>query len=383
MNHRKQRASLLVAGLWLLLAAVCVEGQTVTTTVNAGDTPRAAATSAQSPPRVSSGTAMNHTVGGSHGSVATGDFSGYGKLPLSFEPNQGQTDERVKFLSHGRGYGLFLTGNEAVLTLHRVEGRKQQAKTDSRFRGNDDPRTTDPGRRIADDGPRPPDSILRMRLVHANQNASVTGLEELPGKANYFLGNDPEKWRTNVPTYAHVRYQNIYPGIDLVYYGNQGGQLEYDFVVAPGADPSSILLAVDVAGQVGSRLKAVGSKPSRIDSNGDLVLKSGVEDIRFRKPARVSRSESEVGGHESEVLATANLKFGIVVQSSIGNRPSSIVATAGSFLTPRTASASRWVLTTTPGRWLSTPCWLIPPTWAAAALTKATASLWIPPATPT
>jgi hypothetical protein len=85
-----------------------------------------------------------------------------------------------------------------------------------------------------------------MKRVGVNPRAAVTGAEELPGKANYFIGNDPKKWRTNVPTYAQVKYQNVYPGIDLVYYGNQGGQLEDDFVVAPGADPSAIKLDIEV-----------------------------------------------------------------------------------------------------------------------------------------
>src|SRR5258708_10348086 len=84
---------------------------------------------------------------------------------------------------------------------------------------------------------------VRMSLVAANQMAKVTGVDELPGKSNYFIGNDPAKWRTNVPTYAKVKYQDVYPGIDLVYYGNQQ-QLEYDFVVAPGADPKAISLRV-------------------------------------------------------------------------------------------------------------------------------------------
>jgi hypothetical protein len=84
-----------------------------------------------------------------------------------------------------------------------------------------------------------------MRLVGADANPAVMGADVLPGKVNYFIGNDPKKWRTNVPTYAKVKYQGVYPGIDLVYYGNQGGQLEYDFVVAPGADPS--VIALDVA----------------------------------------------------------------------------------------------------------------------------------------
>ena len=165
----------------------------------------------------------------------------YAKLPLSFEANQGQTDQSVKFLSHGRGYGLFLTGDEAVLTL-KSPSSVDRAPLLLRSEISDVLPPT------PNSEPRAPDAVLRMKLVGANANAAVTGGDELPGKVNYFIGNDPKKWRTNVPTYAQVRCRNVYPGIDLVYYGNQGGQLEYDFVVAPGADPSSILLAVDAGG---------------------------------------------------------------------------------------------------------------------------------------
>jgi hypothetical protein len=78
-----------------------------------------------------------------------------------------------------------------------------------------------------------------MKLVKANPAAKVTGADELLGKSNYFIGNDPKKWRTNLTNYAKVKYEGIYSGVDLVYYGNQR-QLEYDFVVAPGADPHRI-----------------------------------------------------------------------------------------------------------------------------------------------
>ena len=104
--------------------------------------------------------------------------------------------------------------------------------------------------------------MLRMKLVGADPHVEVTGLDELPGKSNYFIGNDPSKWRTNLPTYAKVKYQHVYPGIDLVYYGNQR-HLEYDFVVAPGADPGAIRLAFQ------------GEETLRIDGQGDLVLGAG------------------------------------------------------------------------------------------------------------
>jgi hypothetical protein len=115
-----------------------------------------------------------------------------------------------------------------------------------------------------------------MRLAGANQNAKATGLDELPGKSNYFIGNDPAKWRTNVPTYANVRYQNVYRGIDLVYYGNPS-QLEYDFLVAPGADPKAISLNVaSISGLDRSKLQ--------IDPGGDLVIKAGEDEVRLHKP---------------------------------------------------------------------------------------------------
>src|SRR5258706_9822917 len=114
-------------------------------------------------------------------------------------------------------------------------------------------------------------AALRMGLVGAARKPVVSGLEELLGKTNYFIGNDPAKWRTNVPTYAKVHYQNVYPGIDLLYYGSQR-QLEHDFVVAPGADPKKIVL--------GFR----GVDKLEIDTQGDLVLQPAQGDIRQNKP---------------------------------------------------------------------------------------------------
>src|SRR5947209_4440654 len=135
----------------------------------------------------------------------------YQDLPLRFEANQGQTDGQVRFLSNGSGYSFFLTQSGAVLTFAR----------DAKSQG----------------------TVLRMELAGANQNARIHGVDQLPGNSNYFFGNDAQQWRTGVPTYAKVGYDDVYPGIDLVYYGNQR-QLEYDFVIAAGADPEQIRLAV-------------------------------------------------------------------------------------------------------------------------------------------
>ena len=110
-----------------------------------------------------------------------------------------------------------------------------------------------------------------MQLVAANPAAKVTGEEELPGKVNYFIGNDPSKWCTDVGTYAKVRYEQVYPGVDLVYYGNQR-QLEYDFVVRPGADPARI------------RLRIAGAQKMYVDGRGQLVVKTPAGAVRWNKP---------------------------------------------------------------------------------------------------
>jgi len=175
----------------------------------------------------------------------------YGKLPLQFEANRGQVHKDVRFLARGQGYALYLTAGEAVLVLSKPN---VDAKRDARS-------TQAQGKSVA----------LRMSLVGAAHKPQVSGLDQLPGKANYFVGKDRSKWRTNVPTYAKVHYQNVYPGIDLVYYGNQR-QLEYDFVVAPGADPKRIVL--------GFR----GADKFEIDAEGDLVLHASGGDVRQHKP---------------------------------------------------------------------------------------------------
>ncbi len=160
----------------------------------------------------------------------------YGKLPLYFEANRGQSDRRVHFLARGNGYRLFLTNNEAVLALSRIEDRGSKiAASDSWAAGR--------GSRSSILHPRS-SSVLRLKLLDANPRPGVTGQAMLPGKVNYLHGNDPRRWQTNVPTYAKVHYRHVYPGIDLVFYGRQR-QLEYDFEVAPGADPRRIALRFD------------------------------------------------------------------------------------------------------------------------------------------
>lgn len=200
----------------------------------------------------------------------------YARLPLSFEPSQEQTSGGGKFWSRGAGYHLFLTATEAVLTLN--QGQRKEATEPTSEATKSLHSSAAPRARAA--------SLVRMKLVNANPLAQATGRVELPGKSNYFIGNNPAKWRTNVPNYAKVEYGEVWPGVDLVYYGNQR-QLEYDFIVAPGADPRQI------------RLSFEGMEKLEIKAQGDLALSVAGGEVNFQKPfiyQEVNGARQEVTG---------------------------------------------------------------------------------------
>jgi protocatechuate 3,4-dioxygenase beta subunit len=167
----------------------------------------------------------------------------YGQLPLSFEANQGQAGAQVDFLSRGNGYALFLSPGQAILSLDRSTGSDGIAARD----------------------------VVTMQLIGANPAAQAAGLDQQPGITNYFIGNDPRQWRTDIPNYGRVEYRDVYPGINEIYYDNQR-QLEYDFQVAPGADPGTI------------RISFTGAQGISIDSQGDLDLHTVGGDVVERAP---------------------------------------------------------------------------------------------------
>jgi len=187
---------------------------------------------------------------------------------MFFEPNQGQTARQVKFLAHGSGYGLFLTGDEGVLAL-------QPSATGAHF--------------SVPSSQSPTGSVIRMRLEGANPSARIFGAEPLPGKSAYFIGSDPAKWRRDIPQFGRVEYASVYPGIDLVYYGSQG-QLEYDFRIAPAADPSQIALSF-----TGASARIVSGDSGE---SGDLILATSDGDVRFHAP-RIYQPAAPDSGNES------------------------------------------------------------------------------------
>jgi hypothetical protein len=178
-------------------------------------------------------------------------LSAFGKLPINFEPNQGQADGRVKFLAHGAGYGLYLAPKAALLSFpKRAKGAHGEA-------------------------------AIEMQLAGANENSHLFGTDRQSAYSNYFIGNDPTRWLHKIPQFGRVRYHDIYPGIDLAFYGKQG-RLEYDFDVNSGADPRNI------------ELDFKGANNVTIAANGDLVLSLDGRELRFESPHVYQNSERGV-----------------------------------------------------------------------------------------
>ncbi len=222
------------------------------------------------------------------------------KLPLRFEKNEGQTSDEVKFLSRGRGYSMFFTPTEAVTVLNRVSNPPE------RFF---DPTLSEKSLDIET-------SVIRMQVVGANKNSRITGQGKLPGTSNYFKGSDPSQWRQGVENFQKVHYEEVYPGIDLVYYGNQK-KLEYDFVVKPGADPGNI------------ELNFKGNDSLSIDAKGNLVLETGTRKMVQRAPVIYQtidgQKESVEGRYEIKdnhnvafKLAQYNPDHNLVIDPEVG-----------------------------------------------------------------
>ncbi|HKQ51813.1 MAG TPA: SBBP repeat-containing protein, partial [Pyrinomonadaceae bacterium] len=200
----------------------------------------------------------------------------YGKLGVRFEENRGQSDERVRFISRGGGATVFLANDEAtfVLSAREALARRERPKTHT----------------------------VHMKFEGANPAAEVSGERELEGKFNHFRSSDPSKWQTKVKTYGAVRYRGIYDGVDLVYYGNAQGRMEYDFEVAPGADANQISLKIE------------GAKAVEVDAAGDLVISTPVGPLKQHKPSVYQ----EVGGERCAVEGRYAVEAGGRVRFNLG-----------------------------------------------------------------
>jgi hypothetical protein len=194
------------------------------------------------------------------------------RQPLRFERNDGQTDPQVSFLSRGHGYALFLTPAEVVLSLR---GSTDVPPDGTLWRGH---RTR--GRSAERER-----AVLHIAFVGSGKEPEVVGLDELPGRSHYFVGRDPQRWRIGVPHYGRVVYRDLWEGVDLSVYGTDGGQLESDFTVFPGADPNIIGLRFE------------GARKVRLDEGGNLVVETGAGDVIQHRPLVYQR----VGGERTGV----------------------------------------------------------------------------------
>jgi hypothetical protein len=210
---------------------------------------------------------------------------------LKFVENDGQTTDAVRFISHGSGYELLLMQKDAVIALSPARRLDlSPTRRSAFFRARRAlRRTSNP-------------SYLRVHLVNSNPETKIAGVDPVPARTDYFLGHDPTKWRTNVPSFSRVSYKAIYPGVDLVFYGNQR-RLEYDFIVAPGADPKAIHLSLE------------GARNLRLNSQGDLLVGVSGGDVAFRKPVVYQ----EFQGQRREVKADYKLGSHHRVSFSVGD----------------------------------------------------------------
>ena len=198
-------------------------------------------------------------------------------LPLDFERNQGQAPSEYAFVAHGPSYTLGLSAEGMALRLLRPESSSASAEDRIALRSVDS-------------------SSLELRLVGASDESQLTGVDAQPGRSNYFIGNDPAKWRTSVPHFGRVRDTSVYPGIDLVFHGDHQ-QLEYDFDVAPGADPDRI------------RLQAQGAQSVTINANGDALLHTAAGDLKLKHPV----AYQEIAGVQRSVESS----FRVVDQDAL------------------------------------------------------------------
>jgi len=181
---------------------------------------------------------------------------GYGQTPLRFEVNSGQAESQVRYLSRGNGYAMYFAQNEVALIL---DGSTKESHIGRHLTS---PSALSKGKQFG---------IVHLQFKGANTNALILADQTLPEKVNYLIGNEPTKWHTGISAFRRVHYFEIYPGIDLVFYGNQS-HLEYDFVISPNASTKLI------------QLNLVGAETVKIESNGDLVFSTGGRINRFKKP---------------------------------------------------------------------------------------------------
>lgn len=213
-------------------------------------------------------------------------------LPLGFEANQGQTDPQVKYMARGNGYTVFLTANDAVFALHSSApspaGREKALAPSARM--------------SVRQAEKPVTAAIAMKLVGGNAAPQISAGAALPGRTNYFIGNDPSKWQRDVKQYETVSYREVYPGVDMKFHGQQR-QLEFDFNVAPGADVRPIQFNVS------------GAKQIKTDAQGNLVLASSAGNVMLHKPVAYQEKDNARQPIDARFTVAANHTIGFELGS--------------------------------------------------------------------
>ena len=199
-------------------------------------------------------------------------------LPLYFEVNRGQVDSSVRYLSRSGRYSLFLTDDAAVFSMIGGEFHKGPMPKGFPYKADGDTNLTE--------------SAVRVRMVGANQHPEVEGLEPLPGRVNYLIGDEQKNWHRDIPTYGRVRFHDVYPGVDVVYYGTPSA-LEYDLIAAPGADTSKIKFAIE------------GPAKTTQTASGDIIIATSSGTIRIAKPQNYQQNPDG-----SKVAVEGSFKLG-------------------------------------------------------------------------
>lgn len=207
----------------------------------------------------------------------------YGKMPLIFEQNKGQTDQAVKFISRAPGYTVYLSETEAVFALKIAGDEPVDVETNPKTRAANASRHSD---------------VLRMRFAGANTKPEVSGGELIGTKTNYYTG---KKRLENLLNYKNVRFERLYDGIDAVFYSNAGNQFEYDFIVAPNTDAGQIRLSFD------------GAKLLQTDIDGNLRVKTANTELVQQKPIAFQ----QIDGRKQDVPVSYSVA-GSVVSFALG-----------------------------------------------------------------
>lgn len=215
----------------------------------------------------------------------------FSALPLAFEANQGQTDAQVNYIARGKGYTVFLTPTDTVFALHSSSGSAKSSPL-NRFGRTPQPAAASTKKDLS--------AAIHMQLVGGNPQAQIAGTEKLPGKSNYFIGNDASKWQTNVPQYARVSYQDVYPGVNLAFYGAER-QLEFDFLVCPNASTTPIRFGVS------------GAKQITTDKAGNLLLSSTAGNVTLHKPQAYQEKDGVRRPVDARFVLQANHQIGFIL----------------------------------------------------------------------